>query len=250
MTLMTRRSLLLPEAVTRRLAGQLTGTGPAVTAYAPWTGEPLVDMRSSTVADVSDRVRKSPRRAGAVGRDPAGRAGQGVRALPRPGAAQPAADGPHPGADRQDPLRRVRGDRGRRRHGVVLRPERARVPRTAAAQGRAAARHPGHRAAAPQGRRVGHLAVQLPAVGRDLRRHPGAHGGQRRGVQAGHADRAHAAARAGAADQGRPAGRVVADRRRRAGGDRPRARSTAPTTSASPAATWPGSRSPRRPRAG
>ena len=53
MTLMTRRNTLLPEAVTRRLVGQLTGTGPAVTAYAPWTGEPLVEMPTSTAADVT-----------------------------------------------------------------------------------------------------------------------------------------------------------------------------------------------------
>jgi len=50
---MTRRNPLLPEAVTRRLVGQLTGTGPAVTAYAPWTGEPLVEMPSSTASDVT-----------------------------------------------------------------------------------------------------------------------------------------------------------------------------------------------------
>ncbi|HEV7648576.1 MAG TPA: succinic semialdehyde dehydrogenase [Actinophytocola sp.] len=50
---MTRRNPLLPEAVTRRLVGQLTGTGPTATAYTPWTGEPLVDMPTSTAADVA-----------------------------------------------------------------------------------------------------------------------------------------------------------------------------------------------------
>jgi acyl-CoA reductase-like NAD-dependent aldehyde dehydrogenase/thioredoxin reductase len=44
---------LLPKALTRHLAGQLTGSGPVVTAIAPWTGEPLVDVPTSTSEDVA-----------------------------------------------------------------------------------------------------------------------------------------------------------------------------------------------------
>ena len=44
---------LLPKELTRHLAEQLTGTGPVVTATAPWTGEPLVDVRTSTSEDVA-----------------------------------------------------------------------------------------------------------------------------------------------------------------------------------------------------
>ncbi|WP_459709871.1 succinic semialdehyde dehydrogenase [Actinophytocola sp. KF-1] len=44
---------LLPPALTRRLAGKLTGTGPVVPAVAPWTGEPLVEVRTSTREDVA-----------------------------------------------------------------------------------------------------------------------------------------------------------------------------------------------------
>ncbi len=53
MTLSISRKPLLPEAFTRHLAGQLAGTGPTVTAHAPWTGEPLVDVVTSTVDDVA-----------------------------------------------------------------------------------------------------------------------------------------------------------------------------------------------------
>ncbi len=59
MTLSITRKPLLPEATTRHLAGLLTGTGPTVTAYAPWTGEPLVDMPSSTAKDVADAFAKA-----------------------------------------------------------------------------------------------------------------------------------------------------------------------------------------------
>jgi succinate-semialdehyde dehydrogenase / glutarate-semialdehyde dehydrogenase len=53
-TLSISRKPLLPEAFTRHLAGQLTGTGPTVTTIASWTGEPLVDVRTSTAADVAE----------------------------------------------------------------------------------------------------------------------------------------------------------------------------------------------------
>ncbi|HWM04019.1 MAG TPA: succinic semialdehyde dehydrogenase [Actinophytocola sp.] len=53
MTLSVSRQPLLPETLTRRLTGKLTGTGPTVSAYAPWTGEPLVDMVTSTAEDVA-----------------------------------------------------------------------------------------------------------------------------------------------------------------------------------------------------
>jgi dimethylaniline monooxygenase (N-oxide forming) len=49
----TTTSPLLPEALTRHLAGQLTGTGPVVTTIAPWTGGPLVDIPTSTSEDVA-----------------------------------------------------------------------------------------------------------------------------------------------------------------------------------------------------
>ncbi|MFL6121779.1 succinic semialdehyde dehydrogenase [Actinophytocola sp.] len=52
MTFAPSTTPLLPETFTRHLAAQLTGTGPTVTAYAPWTGEPLVEMPTSTPADV------------------------------------------------------------------------------------------------------------------------------------------------------------------------------------------------------
>ena len=55
MTASTRqvsRKPLLPESFTRHLAGQLTGTGPSVTTIVPWTGEPLVDVATSTAEDV------------------------------------------------------------------------------------------------------------------------------------------------------------------------------------------------------
>jgi succinate-semialdehyde dehydrogenase / glutarate-semialdehyde dehydrogenase len=43
---------LLPEAFTRHLAAQLPGTGPTATTQAPWTGEPLAELRTSTAKDV------------------------------------------------------------------------------------------------------------------------------------------------------------------------------------------------------
>ncbi|MFC4857308.1 succinic semialdehyde dehydrogenase [Actinophytocola glycyrrhizae] len=46
-------SPLLSRTLTQHLAGQLTGTGPVVTATAPWTGDPLVDVRTSTSEDVA-----------------------------------------------------------------------------------------------------------------------------------------------------------------------------------------------------
>jgi acyl-CoA reductase-like NAD-dependent aldehyde dehydrogenase len=58
-TISISRKPLLPEAVTRRLVNQLTGTGPTVTAYAPWTGEPVVDMPTSTAKDVADAFAKA-----------------------------------------------------------------------------------------------------------------------------------------------------------------------------------------------
>lgn len=59
MTLSISRKPLLPEAFTRHLADQLTGTGPTVTAIAPWTGEPLVEVRTSTAADVASAFAKA-----------------------------------------------------------------------------------------------------------------------------------------------------------------------------------------------
>jgi acyl-CoA reductase-like NAD-dependent aldehyde dehydrogenase len=53
-TISISRTPVLPDALTRHLAGQLTGTGPTVTAIAPWTGEPLVDVRTSTAQDVAE----------------------------------------------------------------------------------------------------------------------------------------------------------------------------------------------------
>jgi succinate-semialdehyde dehydrogenase / glutarate-semialdehyde dehydrogenase len=52
-TLAISTTPLLPETFTRHLAAQLTGTGPTTTAHAPWTGEPLVEMRTSTAEDVA-----------------------------------------------------------------------------------------------------------------------------------------------------------------------------------------------------
>lgn len=59
MTISISRKPLLPEGLTRQLAAQLTGTGPTVTAYAPWTGEPLVDVATSTPADVAAAFAKA-----------------------------------------------------------------------------------------------------------------------------------------------------------------------------------------------
>lgn len=59
MTSAIRTTPLLPETFTRHLAEQLTGTGPTVTAHAPWTGEPLVELRSSTAKDVAAAFAKA-----------------------------------------------------------------------------------------------------------------------------------------------------------------------------------------------
>lgn len=53
MTISIDRKPLLPEATTRRLAALLSGTGPVETVHAPWTGEPLVDVATSTAGDVA-----------------------------------------------------------------------------------------------------------------------------------------------------------------------------------------------------
>nr|WP_064442201.1 succinic semialdehyde dehydrogenase [Hoyosella altamirensis] len=44
---------MLPDELTLRLAAALNGTGPTVTLNAPFTGEPLVTLRTSTAADVA-----------------------------------------------------------------------------------------------------------------------------------------------------------------------------------------------------
>lgn len=59
MTLSISRKPLLPEALTRRLAGQLAGTGPTVTTHAPWSGDPLVDVPTSTAKDVAAAFAKA-----------------------------------------------------------------------------------------------------------------------------------------------------------------------------------------------
>jgi succinate-semialdehyde dehydrogenase / glutarate-semialdehyde dehydrogenase len=58
-TLSISRTPLLPEPLTRHLVGQLAATGPTVTAVAPWTGEPLVDVPTSTPKDVALAFQKA-----------------------------------------------------------------------------------------------------------------------------------------------------------------------------------------------
>jgi succinate-semialdehyde dehydrogenase / glutarate-semialdehyde dehydrogenase len=58
-TISISRKPVLPDTLTRHLAGQLTGTGPTVTGIAPWTGEPLVDVQTSTAQDVAAAFAKA-----------------------------------------------------------------------------------------------------------------------------------------------------------------------------------------------
>jgi acyl-CoA reductase-like NAD-dependent aldehyde dehydrogenase len=50
---------MLPPDVTARLAAELHGSGPEVTTVAPFTGEPLVTLRTSTSADVAGAYKRA-----------------------------------------------------------------------------------------------------------------------------------------------------------------------------------------------
>ncbi len=76
--------------------------GPTTTTYAPFSGEPLVELPVSTPDDVDPGVRRRPRRAAGLGRPAAQGAGRGLPAAARPRARPPGRDPrPRPAGDRQ-----------------------------------------------------------------------------------------------------------------------------------------------------
>ena len=191
-------------------------------------------------------VRAGPPGAAGVGAHPAGRARRraAAPARPRPG---PAGRDPRPGRAgvRQGPQARLRRAAAHRAHRPLLRAHRPPVPRHPAPARRGPRPHPRRAQPGPQGRRRDHLAVELPVHDGAVRRTARAAGRQRRRRQARRADHAHRAARGRAARAGGHPARPVAGGGGAGLPGRARRSSSAPTTSASPAAPPPAGSWPR-----
>ena len=178
-----RTAAVGPALVARR-------RGESYTTYAPFTGQPIAALPVSTVSRVVVAAEPGP-----------GRAGRLVAASRWPCAPRSCSAFHDLVLDRQDEIldliqwesgkarhARVRGGRARRDDRSLLRRTALRHARVDAAAGHLPGVHPGRRASAAQGRRRGHLAMELPLHHGAVGRTGGAAGRQRGRAQAGRPD--------------------------------------------------------------
>ena len=162
------------RAETDRLAGRVAvpaADREPMTVTSPLNGAVVGEVPVGTDQDVVDAVAARPHGPAGVGRHARAGPGGGAAALPRPGA-RPAgrAARPDPGRERQGPRLGVRGDHGPGGHRPVLRPARPAGAQAPAPAQRAAGARVHQGALRAQGRRRGHLAVELPAGAGGVRR--------------------------------------------------------------------------------